>query len=851
VTVTPSRAALALAAAVLVDSFPAGAQGPLLSDVPPASPAPCLGVSCNVIGVKGTASVSGGNAAQLIIGTPRALGNDRTSANGPNAALPLGWSAAGNPFAIIHDAAAGTVTFQVTDTASGGVVRQVVQAADLAAGGARNVEILVRGSAGTPATINNLAFDLQGVLTTLSSTGFSNKVLGNLDFTRNWTITGTAVIPGGSRESPRFEIIVQSYPLSYQLAATTPVELVSGSLTISDTEFDQLGNDIKTTLLANGTVRFDTQSGSRTFSGVLADGTGGPASVQKTGAGTLFLSGAAAYTGATAVSQGTLVAPAGIPGSAVTVASGAQLVGAGTFAAIDNAGRLVVRGSPTGAMTVTGALAQQASGETRIKFNDVAIDTITAGTVNLAGRVNYFVTGGALTAPREYTYIFSGGRTGIFDPATANGEKAGFTFETVYDGDNVKLRVVPKDLVVPPDPPPVTPPPGLCQDPTLPPDAQEVCDAVVNLPDAELADALNRLSPRDPSAVPTAAATLGGTLNRLAARRMAYYRVGAAAAGAESPLRVAAAGGELRDLIGGPSPALVDRYVVREGRGGWVNAFGQRGDQDATTAVLQGYRFDIAGVALGFDAALSPGAVAGVMGGYARTDLVYAGRAGGSGDNDSWNVGAYASYWERGWFVDGMVNAGWHDVGLVRPLLVNPDPGGTVPGIARLAQGSYDGRSVTATARAGVNLTPAPDLLLQPFASLTYDWFRQPGYTETGAGSLDTTYAEFSPRTLRTEAGALLRKEIAARLDGKLVLETRLNYLGIFPDGDRGQAFVTFDNRIAGVAPGSAETRHGVGYGVGLSFTTPRDVEVFGQLVGEDAGGLSNYAFVAGARMRF
>ena len=104
-----------------------------------------------------------------------------------------------------------------------------------------------------------------------------------------------------------------------------------------------LGNAANTLTIANHT----------TFGGIISDGSGsGAGSIDKQGAGTLTLSGANTYTGATTVSAGTLdLSPTGSITSNVTNASFFTVNGTMTGNVTNNAGAFL-----TGSGTITGAL---------------------------------------------------------------------------------------------------------------------------------------------------------------------------------------------------------------------------------------------------------------------------------------------------------------------------------------------------------------------------------------------------------------------------------------------------------------------------------------------------------------
>jgi autotransporter-associated beta strand protein len=170
--------------------------------------------------------------------------------------------------------------------------------------GAGNVTL---GSATLTTGNDNTSTTFSG---TLSGTGTLTKIgAGTLTLTGNNSYQGGTALNAGT------------------LAVGSNTALGTGALTFADgTTLQAAGNGLSlvNAMVLNGADTVDTQANALTLADVLS-GTGG---LTKIGAGTLVLSGASTYTGATAVNAGTLQAGATnafAPNSAFTLAGGAVL----------------------------------------------------------------------------------------------------------------------------------------------------------------------------------------------------------------------------------------------------------------------------------------------------------------------------------------------------------------------------------------------------------------------------------------------------------------------------------------------------------------------------------------------
>ncbi len=566
----------------------------------------------------------------------------------------------------------------------------------------------------------------------IGSGSFTKIGTGTLTLTEFSAYTGGTTLTGGTLAVGNNSALGSG---TLAMAAGTTLSWVGGS------NFN-IGNNI----IIAGDPNFAPPAGTtQTISGVISDG-GTPGTLNMVGPGTLLLTGANTYTGATTVGDGALgIGAAGFAGASVagsvSVANGATLFGRGTIGgSLTNAGTVVPNSALNargviGTLTVGGNYAQSTAGTLTIEVSPTSASKLAVGgAASLAGTLALNFAPGTYT-PASYTLLTAASLSGTFSTVTG-ANPSGLPQAILYNDPSVVLQL------------------GFGG--TVAPTNDTVYSAATSI------------------AVMNAQQVNGIILDRLGQRQagIADGQIAALAPGGIAGTQLAQAGGGNGAALGEVAAALPDAL---SSQGMWFRGIGGFASVNGNSTA-PGFTGSTGGFFAGYDRAVAPNLYLGLTGGYLHSNIDE--HSTSSGTEGSLQLNVYGGVMTEG----GLFAA---TAGYANDRFV------TNRGIAGIGTASenHGGNEATAAGQWSLPLTIAgyggSAATLTPKAGIQYLYLFEGAFSETGASGFDLGNSGHGTDSLQPFIGAALAQKFVTDGGAEITPELRLGY-----------AHEVFDSRV-------------------------------------------------------
>jgi autotransporter-associated beta strand protein len=575
--------------------------------------------------------------------------------------------------------------------------------------------------------IVNSILDVHGFNNVIGSLSGSGTVLNNGG-------TVAALTVGNDNSNSSFSGVLENGTSALRLIKSgtgvltlTGNNIYNGGTTISAGTL-QLGNggttgSITGNVIDNGTLAFN-RSDVITFGGVIS-GTGG---LQQNGTGTTVLVADNTYTGTTTVNSGSLIVDGSISSPQTFVNAGGFLGGHGTIGGnVLNSGTVGQFNSP-GTLSITGNYTQNPSGTLQIQIAGLGMGQHDLLAVNghaaLAGTLQLNGVGGFNLQPgNQITFL------------TANNGVSG-TFSNVSTGTIVQGQVtsLANSVVLTAVQGSFATTPGVATTPNNfavakaldsaagDPRAAALFAFLNSQPLASLPHDLALIAPTQISSMNATtvaggnvqASNVGQRLNAVRGGSTGFSSSGFGISGAASDFGDGFAGVSGPEGKSGPSvlaPVPENRWGV------FLTGLGEFTNVDSTSNA-PGYDVDTGGFTLGVDYRLTPNFAIGLFGGYAHTNVNLVG--GGNIDVNAGKIGAYATIFGNGFYLDAAVSGGPSGYDTRRVALQGN------------ASGSTDGADLNVLVAGGYDWKVG-NLSIGPTASFQFSYVGLDSFTETGS----------------------------------------------------------------------------------------------------------------------
>ncbi|MDD5349199.1 MAG: autotransporter domain-containing protein [Chthoniobacteraceae bacterium] len=566
--------------------------------------------------------------------------------------------------------------------------------------------------------IQETAFDTFTLAGPVSGSGSLIKTGTNtLVLSGTQTYTGLTVITAGTLRLDGTSALPGQ--TSLQINSGAALEL-GGSQTLS-----ALGGGGTISTGSNTVLTVGANDANSTFGGEIT----GSAAIQKVGTGVLNLTGNITTNAPTSILGGGFLVNGSLQGDVLVLAG--MLGGSGIIHGNVTNQAMVSPGNSPGVLTISGNYTQTATGTLFIQIaSKTAYDQlVVGGTATLGGALQVVNTGHSRLRGASFAILTAeDGLVGTFADISS---AAHLKLNVLYDGNSVILQPLYRyfgDV------------------PGMTPNERAVANAVDRMMDTDkfydskpltkLGDTLNEVStaglpgaletivPTDYVILPDAAFALSHVQTANLERRMEEIRGSLVDYTAETSVpstfyttsNTAAQNGGMRYIDANgrelcPTPVERRLTFFLNGSGDFVD--------DRTSLIDGNGKFSTGGVSTGADYRFNDHVAAGLTAGYANTDTT--GRGNGSVGIDSGDLTAYATAFNNGFFVNGILGVGTSNYDLQRESF-----GG-------MARGDTTGMNFNALLGGGYSFTPSTGFSAGPIASVRYSGAQIDGFSEHGS----------------------------------------------------------------------------------------------------------------------
>lgn len=238
----------------------------------------------------------------------------------------------------------------------------------------------------------------------------------------------------------------------------------------------------------------------------------------------------------------------------------------------------------------------------------------------------------------------------------------------------------------------------------------------------------------------------------------------------------------------------------------WIQGMGNASKMDDYKD-KRGYHSKMAGALTGINYKAAKDVVVGGAVGYSHT-RVKVNHGGGHTDIDGGTLSLYASAVKNHFVMNGYLTGVFNRFKQDRNISINN----------ATANSKHNGYVISPSADIGYNLS-YNQVNIKPFVKLSYDYTKERGYQENGAGVLNLRVNSTNNSALRSEFGARFAKEF--KMDGKNVQPfLSLSYVNVhqIKKANTGFGFVVDTTNTALLTPGSGKYRNYAAVSLGANI---------------------------------